>query len=110
VPVTVRVQIAQAELRRQLTGPSGLATRHVIRLTERIANRARLLCPVDTGNLRASITTAVRTEGDRVIGTVGSPVVYAVPVEMGYTTSRGRKMRGRPFLRRAMTDVMGGGG
>jgi hypothetical protein len=110
VPVTVRVQIAQAELRRQLTGPSGLVTRHVLRVTERIANRARLYAPVDTGNLRASITTAVRTEGDRVIGTVGSPVVYAVVVHEGRTTSRGKHIRGRPFLRRAMEDVMGGGG
>jgi phage gpG-like protein len=109
VAVTVRVQIAETELRRQLTGPSGLATRHVLRLTERIANRARILCPVDTGNLRASITTAVRMQGDQVIGLVGTPVVYALPLHEGYRTSRGRKVPGRPFLRRAMTEVLGAG-
>lgn len=110
MPVTVRVQIAQAELRRQLIGPSGLATRHVLRLTERVANRARLLAPVDTGNLRASITTAVRTQGDQVIGLVGSGVKYSIPVHEGYRTSRGRQVRGRPFLRKAMTDVLGSAG
>jgi phage gpG-like protein len=106
MPVRLRVQINQAETRRLLTGPDGLATRYVMRKTQQIANRARLYCPVDTGNLRASITTAVRQQGDQVVGLVGTPVEYAVPVHEGYRTGR-RTVPGRPFLRRAMIEVMG---
>lgn len=107
--VRVRVQISEAEVRRLMVGPTGLATRYVVRKTDQILNRARLLCPVDTGNLRASLTTAIRTDGQKVIGLVGSDVEYALPLHEGRTTSRGRKIPGRPFLRRALTDVMGGG-
>lgn len=102
----VRVQISEAEVRRQLVGPTGLATRYVTKKTDQILNRARLYCPVDTGNLRASLTTAVRTEGNRVSGYVGTGVAYSIFVHEGRTTSRGRKIPGRPFLRKALTDVM----
>jgi phage gpG-like protein len=76
--------------------------------TDRIANLARVYCPVDTGHLRASITTAVRSEGGKVIGLVGTNVVYATAVHQGSRTSTGRRVEGRPFLRRALTEVMAG--
>jgi phage gpG-like protein len=110
VAVRVRVQIAEAEVHRLLLGPTGLATKYVMRKTDQILNRARLYCPVDTGNLRASLTTAIRTQGNTVTGLVGSDVEYALPLHQGRVTSRGRKIPGRPFLRKALTDVMGGGG
>jgi phage gpG-like protein len=107
VAVRVRVQVSEAEVRRLLTGPSGLATRYVMRKTDQIVNRARMYCPVDTGNLRSSIVAAVREENGRVVGLVGTPVEYAAAVHEGYRTSRGRRVGGRPFLRRAMNEVMG---
>lgn len=59
---------------------------------------AKALCPVDTGNLRNSIS-------HRVVGTdevhIGTNVEYAPYVELG--TSR---MHARPFLRPAVTDHM----
>jgi hypothetical protein len=106
VAVRVRSQVSEDRLRQLLNGPDGLVTRFILRKTEQIANRARLYCPVDTGNLRASIQTAVRSDGPRVTGLVGTAVEYAVPVHEGYRTGR-RLVPGRPFLRKAMTEVMG---
>ena len=159
MPATVRLEIAQAQLQRALTGPSGSVTRYVMRTTRQIRNKAVLLCPVDTGNLRASITHAVSSDvGSRgmvIIGRVGTPVEYALAVHEGVTAKTvtvpahmvkahtvkahtvkpkgGRKaytvsahqvrghMRGsytmevkartgRPFLRRAMQEVIPGSG
>jgi phage gpG-like protein len=106
VPATHRVVLATGELHAALTGPTGLVTRYVLRKTSDIRNRAVLYCPVDTGHLRNSITEAVRTDGQRVIGTVGTNVVYSLPVHEGRTTSRGRHIPGRPFLRKALDDIM----
>ena len=44
---------------------------------------AKALCPVDTGNLRASLHTAVTVEGGAVVGSVGTAVHYAPYVEFG---------------------------
>lgn len=38
---------------------------------------AKLLCPVDTGRLRSSITHQVIEDDDKIIGEVGSNVEYA---------------------------------
>ena len=89
MPATVRrVDIAQAKLRVELTGPRGLVTRYVMRQVRAIRNRAVLLTPVDTGNLRASITTAVSSPlagGGLVIeGRVGTAVEYAYTVHEGH--------------------------
>jgi len=44
---------------------------------------AKINAPVDSGRLRASITPDVRTDGDTVMGVVGSNVTYAPYVETG---------------------------
>lgn len=135
----VRVQVSEAALRSALTGPTGMVTRYVLTTTREIQNRAKLYTPVDTGNLRNSITTAVRVEGLRVIGEVGTPVNYAAAVHEGTEAKRvavrahqvrghavrggGRSYvvaghtrgahsrsqaarKGRPFLMRALEDVL----
>lgn len=135
-----RVAIARATLQRELTGPRGLVTRYVMRQVRAIRNKAVLYTPVDTGNLRASITTSVSSpiEGGGLVieGRVGTPVEYAVPVHEGhaamsvtvpthrvraYVRKDGTRVKahqrnqhwrtigaraGRPFLRRAMEEVM----
>lgn len=58
---------------------------------------AKRACPVDTGNLRNSITHAVEGSEDAVY--VGTNVEYAPYVEMG--TSR---TAAQPFLRPAATE------
>ena len=55
------------------------------------------LCPVDTGNLRASITHAV-SPGEKAVY-IGTNVEYAPYVELGTS-----KMQAQPFLRPAATE------
>ena len=58
---------------------------------------AKRACPVDTGNLRNSITHAVESAEDAVY--VGTNVEYAPYVEMGT-----RRTAAQPFLRPAATE------
>lgn len=53
------------------------------RACARIQADAKRNCVVDTGRLRASIVTEVHTEGNTVVGTVGTNVEYAPYVEFG---------------------------
>lgn len=94
----VRVQLSEAALRSALVGPAGMVTQYVIRTNRQITNRAKLYAPVDTGNLRSSITDTIRVEGLRVIGAVGTPVNYALAVHEGQeakaVTVRAHSVRG----------------
>lgn len=118
-----------------------MVTQYVIRTNRQVTNRAKLYAPVDTGNLRSSLTDTLRVEGMRVIGAVGTPVEYALAVHEGQDAKtitvrahqvRGHAVRGsrgrtayrvkghtrgthtrqqaarpgRPFLRRALQDVL----
>ena len=77
---------------------------------------AQELCPVDTGNLRDSITHAYSDEGKKVTLIVGTNVYYAPFVELGHHQQPGRfvpkiKKRlvrswvpGKPFLRPAFEN------
>ena len=58
---------------------------------------AKRACPVDTGNLRNSITHAVEGSEDAVY--VGTNMEYAPYVEMGT-----RRTAAQPFLRPAATE------
>ena len=51
--------------------------------TQRVANYAKALAPVDTGRLRGSIRTRVETRGLRVTGTVAATARHAVWVHEG---------------------------
>ena len=58
---------------------------------------AKRACPVDTGNLRNSISHAVESGEDAVY--IGTNVEYAPYVELGT-----RRMAAQPFLRPAATE------
>lgn len=58
---------------------------------------AQMKCPVDTGNLRASITHEVDA-GEKAVY-IGTNVEYAPYVELGTS-----KMGAQPFLRPAATE------
>jgi hypothetical protein len=55
----------------------------VVKTTLRVLNRAKILTPVDTGNLRASLTQVVTITGSEVVGRVGTNVNYAIFVHEG---------------------------
>ena len=69
---------------------------------EMIEHDAKVLCPVDTGELRGSINTRVEATETGAQGTVGSACEHAVYVEMGtgalgQATGQGRKARGAMY-------------
>ena len=63
-------------------------------------SHAKELCPVDTGNLRNSITHATEDEGKTVV--IGTNVEYAPHVELGTY-----KMKAKPYLRPAIENYKG---
>lgn len=75
--------------------------RKIERMLERAAieinNEAKILCPVRTGNLRASITYV---HLDKFVWAVGTNVHYAPYVEFGTY-----RMRAKPYLRPAFEKV-----
>lgn len=62
-------------------------------VTQAIAGAARVLAPYDTGTLSSSIHGVVESEGNDVVGIVGSRVVYAPYQEFGT-----QKMAAQPYL------------
>lgn len=96
-----RVRLDRAQLNRTLTNASRAELREASR---QVVNRAKVLCPVDTGRLRASI----RAEPPRIFSlrgsvTVGSDLEYAAMVHDGT-----RPHRIRPKTKQALRFVVGG--
>ncbi len=109
-----------------------LATPQVTKTTRKILNRARVLTPVRTGTLRASLRMTVTVVGDDVVGTVSTPTRYgqfvhdgtkphvilpkakkALKFRMKGATVFARKVRhpgtkARPFLWRAVQEIAPG--
>lgn len=103
--------------------------REVTRTTLKVLNRARVMTPVDTGNLRASHQFKIKNGASKITGEVFTKVKYALPVHEGrrpvvirpnrkqalafvwhgrpmvrkYVTQPAR--RGRPWLRDALREV-----
>lgn len=48
-----------------------------------VQSQAKMLVPVDTGNLRNNINTSVKWEGNKCIGVISANTEYAVYVEYG---------------------------
>jgi hypothetical protein len=101
----------------------------VRRVTRKVLNRSAILCPVDTGRLRASGRMDFKDDKLGPVGTVTYPVRYAAIVHDGskphiIRAKRGKALkfemggktvivesvrhpgsRGRPFLRMAAQEV-----
>ena len=112
----------------QAVGMEG-ARKIVSRVTRRAFNRSQILCPVDTGNLRASGGMSLGDRGAMVVGKVEYTARYAAAVHEGRRaltirakgtgylkfvvdgrTVYARQVhqparRGRPFLRDALLQV-----
>lgn len=81
--VTINTRQYETALRRALGRQSDEVRRAIVQTGVDVQNKARELCPVDTGRLRSSIVH--RTEGGgRTTGVVvGTNVSYAADVEYG---------------------------
>ena len=81
--VSINTRQYETALRRALGLQSDGVRRALVQTGIDVQNRARQLCPVDTGRLRSSIVHRVDGSG-RVSGiTVGTNVSYAADVEYG---------------------------
>jgi len=70
------------------------------KVTELIVEKARSLAPVETGDLRASVQTAVRKmASDIVTGSVEATIKYAQYIEFGTSTQKAQ-----PFLTPALEE------
>ena len=81
MPVTsVRVDLYQETTKEFL---HELAGRDVARVTLKVLNRAKVLCPVDTGTLRSSHQFRFTHSANREVGEVFTKTKYALPVHQG---------------------------
>lgn len=123
---SVRVDLYESVIKGILKDDVG---RDVTRVTLKVLNRARVLTPVDTGNLRASHQFKIENVGRGIAGQVFTKVKYALPVHEGrraltiYPKNKqalafhwhGQPMvrkwvsqparRGKPWLRDALREV-----
>jgi hypothetical protein len=112
----------------QAVGMNG-ARKIVSKVTRRTFNRSQIMCPVDTGNLRASGGMKLGDRGSTVVGRIEYTARYAAAVHEGRRAltirAKGRgylkfkvegktvyarsvhqpARRGRPFLRDALLEV-----
>lgn len=96
-----RLRLDRGDLRRAIRGAS---LSELERTGQRVVNRAKILCPVDTGRLRASIRgQARRTWTLRPMFTVGTNVDYA---EMVHDGTRPHVIR--PTRKQALKFTIGG--
>lgn len=92
--MAVRMNVA----RTQATGMAA-ARKIVGRTTRRTDNRSAVLAPVDTGLLRASRRSGVKTAGSTVVGEVVYTAEYAAAVHNGRRALTIRSRPGGPKLR-----------
>jgi len=128
---SVRVEIYAAVTKEIL---HDLAGKDVMRVTLKVLNRAKVLTPVDTGNLRASHQMRLTSSSNKVQGEVFTKVKYALAIHEGRRavvirpnkkkalkfTWHGEQFvrksvfqparKGRPWLRDALREVAEGEG
>lgn len=101
--MSVSIKLDTRELDR-LIKDTGINSAAVIRdLAYQLEAEAKQLSPVDTGAMRASIFTEMQP-GKEPVARVGPTVEYAVYVELGHKTSRGRFII-HPFMVPAAEEI-----
>ena len=85
----------EGALRLLLASPAGGVGRDLARRAIRVQNKAKQLCPKDTGRLAQSITWKMTVSGLGLDAVVGTNVEYAVYVHEG---TRPHVINGNPWL------------
>lgn len=83
MPTKVTMQLSDTAMRRSLKGPGGAEARTVLARAKRVEAAAKRRVQVDTGRLRASIHTELRSVSGVTIARVGTDVAYARAVHAG---------------------------
>jgi hypothetical protein len=104
--VTIRYTVNDAAVRALLTGPRGPVVAAMTAMTRDVEAQAKARAPVDTGNLRSSITSAVTVTPGAVTGTVVAPVEYAAAVHDGRAAQTIRPVRARALRFRVGNRVV----
>lgn len=104
IDINIDAAAFSAELQQQLQQLGLRTERAVLRLAIDTQNRARELCPVDTGRLRASITHVPGRDSNGYYVDVGSNVEYAPFIEFGTI-----KQPAQPYLRPALAEAVAAG-
>ena len=97
-----RVVLDNIALYQLLKGPNGAVWQDIHRRGNRVLNRARVLCPVDEGRLRASLTLEMRREGEEAVARVGTNLEYGLYVHEGTGIYGPRKTPIRPVRARLL--------
>lgn len=100
----VHWRLDEAAIDNILAGPSGPVAYELARLAQEIVNIAKVLAPVDTGRLRASIVWTLGSTAAGLFAEVGTNVEYAAHVEFGTIN-----MAAQPYLIPAIQSVLGSG-
>lgn len=79
----ITLKLDDGALQALLRSPSGFVAADLARRCRRVVNRAKVLCPVDRGRLRASITFEIAQGVGTIVGRVGTNVTYARAVHDG---------------------------
>ena len=134
--MTSGLKVARVDLYREVISGvlHDLAGKDVTRVTLKVLNRARVMTPVDTGNLRASHQMKLTSSANKVTGEVFTKVKYALAVHEGrrpvIIRPKSKKAlafhwhgqqfvrksvsqparKGRPWLRDALFEVAGAEG
>jgi hypothetical protein len=77
---SVRVELFRPVIKEVLQDDVG---KEVLKTTVKVLNRARVLTPVDTGNLRASHQFKIKNGATKITGEVFTKVKYALAVHEG---------------------------
>ena len=85
-----RVVLNKREVYKLLASPNGDTARYLVRKAYQVQNKARVNCPVDSGNLRGSITHEIAQDGGGLSARVGTNVPYAIYVHEGTGIYAGR--------------------
>lgn len=86
-------------LERAVSKIKATSAQDLLRFGLGVQNRARELCPVDTGRLRSSIHSTPGHDAQGPFVEIGTNVVYALPVEFGTS-----KAPAQPFLRPGLAE------
>lgn len=81
--MAAKVVLDNIALYQLLSGPQGAVWQDIHRRGNRVLNKARVLCPVDEGRLRASLALEMRREGDEAVARVGTNLDYGLYVHEG---------------------------